>query len=56
MNLNGGQTRSTRRVGGGRGPRNTVFGRIRQRARGISTNGEARSGARRGMRDLMAMG
>ena len=52
MNLNGG----TRRVGNGRGPRNTVFGRIRTRARGGSTNGEARSTARRGMNDLMALG
>lgn len=48
---------ANRRVGNGRRSlRNTVFGRIRLRSRGISTNGEARSGARRGMRDLMAMG
>jgi len=58
MNLNGG----TRRVGiNGGGPRDTVFGRIRargqrQRAGGGSTNGEARSTARRGMNDLMALG
>ena len=51
MNANG-----RRRVGNGRGPRNTVFGRIRTRARGGSTNGGARSGTRRGMNQLMAIG
>ena len=51
MNANG-----RRRVGNGRGPRNTVFGRIRTRARGGSTNGEARTRSRRGMNQLMAIG
>ena len=51
MNANG-----RRRVGNGRGPRNTVSGRIRTRARGGSTNGEARSSTRRGMNQLMAIG
>lgn len=54
--MNANAQRTARRVGNGRGPRNTVFGRIRARARGGSTNGEARSGARRGMNALMAMG
>ena len=51
----------------GGGPRDTVFGRIRtlfgrirtrnrRRAAGGSTNGEARTGARRGMNELMAIG
>lgn len=54
MNANGGR----RIVGNGRGPRNTVFGRIRARNRagGGSRSGEARSTARRGMSDLMALG
>ena len=58
MNFNR-QNAGTGRVG--RVSTRTVFGRIRargqrQRAGGGSTNGEARSTARRGMNDLMALG
>lgn len=41
---------------GGRGSRTTVLGRIRMRNRGRATNGEAGTGARRGMNELMALG
>ena len=41
---------------GGRGNTTTVLGRNRLRARGGSTNGEAGTGSRRAMNQLMVTG